>query len=96
METIHYISDFTYFSGKKVSGKYGNVITALRKHIEYIGRKAENIFTFNLNVNEWIKKAKSEIQKRWDSRVALKFVMALLFSVYGLILIPFLRNGASL
>ena len=77
METIHYISDFTYFSGKKVSGKYGNVVNAIREHIMYIGRKAEGVFTFNLDINEWIEKAKSEIRKRWDSRVALKFVMAL-------------------
>ena len=77
METIHYISDFTYFSGKKVSGKYGNVLNALKEHIKYIGRKAENVFTFNLDLKDWIGKAKSEIRKRWDSRVALKFVMAL-------------------
>ena len=77
METIHYISDFTYFSGKKVSSKYGNVINAIREHIRYIGRKAEGVFTLNLNVNEWVERAKSEIRKRWDSRIALKFVMAL-------------------
>lgn len=77
METIHYISDFTYFSGRKVKGKYRDVIHALREHIKYIGRKAENVFTFNLNPSEWIEKAKKEIAKRWDSRVALKFVMAL-------------------
>ena len=77
METIHYISDFTYFSGKKVSSKYGNVINAIREHIRYIGRKTQGVFTLNLDVNEWVERAKSEIRKRWDSRVALKFVIAL-------------------
>ena len=77
METIHYISDFTYFSSKKVSGKYRDVISAIREHIKYIGRKAEGVFTLNLDVNEWVERAKSEIRKRWDSRIALKFVMAL-------------------
>jgi len=77
METIHYISDFTYFSGKKVSPKYGNVLNALREHIRYIARKEQGVFTFNLNPKGWLEKAKTEILKRWDSRVALKFVMAL-------------------
>ncbi len=77
METIHYISDFTYFSGRKVSSKYGNVIDALKSHIKYISRKTEGVFTYNLNLKTWIEKAKKEIRKRWDSRVALKFVMAL-------------------
>ena len=77
METIHYISDFTYFSGRKVSSKYNNVLEVLEAHIGYIGRKAKNIFTFNLNLETWLERAKREIRKRWDSRVALKFVMAL-------------------
>jgi hypothetical protein len=77
MNTIHYISDFKYFSGRKVNGKYSNVVDALRAHLRYIGRKAEGVFTFNLNINDWVKKAKEEIKKRWDSRVALKFVIAL-------------------
>jgi hypothetical protein len=77
MNTIHYISDFKYFSGRKVNGKYSNVVDALRAHINYIGRKAKGVFTFNLNINDWIEKAKDEIKKRWDSRVALKFVIAL-------------------
>ena len=77
MEAIHYVSDFTFFSGKKVSNKYGNVLNALQKHIRYIARKEQGVFTFNLNPRSWLEKAKSEILRRWDSRVALKFVMAL-------------------
>jgi len=81
MEAIHYISDFTYFSGRKVSRKYGNVLNALREHIRYISRKEKGVFTFNLNVKDWLERAKTEILKRWDSRIALKFVMALPSSV---------------
>jgi len=77
VETIHYVSDFVYFSGRKVSTKYGSVIEALRSHIKYISRKAKGVKTFNLNINDWVERAKNEIVKRWDSRVALKFVMAL-------------------
>jgi hypothetical protein len=77
MEAIHYISDFVYFSGRKVGGKYGNVLDALRAHIKYISRKTDGVLTFNLNPKNFLNKAKNEITKRWDSRVALKFVMAL-------------------
>ena len=77
METIHYISDFKFFSGRHTGGKYETVIDALKSHIAYIGRKAKDVFTFNLDPKGWLDKAKSEIAKRWDSRVALKFVMAL-------------------
>jgi len=80
METIHYISDFTWFSGKKVSVKYGNILNVLKAHISYIIRlkkDVDNVFTFNLNIKDWLDKAKREISKRYDSRVALKFVIAL-------------------
>jgi len=76
-ETIHYISDFTYFSERKTKGKFDNVLQALRAHIKYITRKAEGIITDNLDLKDWLDKAKREIAKRWDSRVALKFTMAL-------------------
>jgi hypothetical protein len=82
VKAIHYIGDFTYFSNRKTTGKYEDVIHALRSHIRYIagmnrrtGR--ENVITVNLDIQRWIEKAKEEVKKRWDSRVAVKFVMAL-------------------
>jgi len=81
LEAIHYISDFTFFSGRNTGGKYSSVIDALRSHFNYIGRNQEGVFRFNFDVKGFIEKAKEEIKKRWDSRVALKFVIALPLSV---------------
>ena len=77
MDTIHYVSKFTYFSGKKVSEKYGNILNVMDAHINYIARNDENVYTFNLDKDKWVSRVKDEVKRRWDSRVALKFNMAL-------------------
>lgn len=71
--TIHQISDFIWFSERKTSGKYGNVISALNSHIKYIENKATAVFN---SATKILAKAKEELQRRWDSRVALKFFIA--------------------
>jgi len=72
--TIHQIGDFGWFSEKKTIGSsYRNVLHALREHIKYVEKKAELIFG---SVSQIFAKAKSELEKRWDSRVALKFWVA--------------------
>jgi len=81
MQAIHYISDFKFFSGRNTGGKYSSVVEALRAHLKYIGRDEKGVFKFNFDISSWLKRAREEIGKRWDSRVALKFVMALPYSV---------------
>jgi len=74
METIHYISDFKFYSQRHYRT---NVKYALLGYISYISREDENIFCFNLDKKKWKKRADEELKKRWDSRIALSFIMAL-------------------
>jgi len=71
--TIHQIGDFVWFSERNTSGKYGSVISALQSHIEYVESKAVAVFNSARNI---LSKAKEELKRRWDSRIALKFFMA--------------------
>jgi len=73
VKTIHQIGDFGWFSERKTKGKYGSVLQALRSHIKYIESKA--VASFNSAENIFAK-AKEELKKRWDSRIALKFFIA--------------------
>ena len=71
--TIKQIGDFVWFSERNTKKSYKNVIHALKTHISYITRKASAITG---NVEDIIQKAKEELKTRWDSRVALKFYVA--------------------
>jgi hypothetical protein len=71
--TIHQIGDFGWFSERNTSGRYGDVLSALQAHIRYVEDKATAVFNSARNI---FAKAKEELKKRWDSRVALKFFIA--------------------
>lgn len=73
--TIHQIGDFGWFSERKTAGsQYSSVISALKAHIRYLESKATAVFNSASNI---LAKAKVELKKRWDSRVALKFWIAI-------------------
>ena len=94
METIHFISDFKYFSARQLSPSYKSVWHSLLCHINYISRKGSEVH--NLSKEVWKERVSLETQKRWDSRVALSFVMALpnglTFEKYKQILLNFLSK----
>jgi len=72
--TIHQIGDFGWFSERKTAkSQYANVISALKSHIRYVESKATAVFN---SASQILAKAKAELRKRWDSRVALKFWIA--------------------
>jgi len=72
--TIHQIGDFGWFSERKTaSSQYSSVISALKAHIRYVESKATAVFNSASNI---LAKAKEELKKRWDSRIALKFWIA--------------------
>lgn len=72
--TIHQVGDFGWFSERKTaSSKYSSVVSALKAHIRYVESKATAVFNSASNI---LAKAKEELQKRWDSRIALKFWIA--------------------
>ena len=77
METIRYVSDFVWFSGKVKSESYKSPWHAYSQHLNYIGRKDENIIVYNLNKQLWHERVNFELSKRKDSRFALSFVLAL-------------------
>ena len=74
METIHSIGDFGWFSQKKTAPSYGSVFKALKAHYRYVKSKASAFW--NDNFKALLSKGKEEIAKRWDSRIALKFWVA--------------------
>lgn len=68
--TIHYISDFTYIREPK----------HLKAHINYILRskaKPQSTLLVADKINVWMERAQFEKNKRHDSVIALKFVVAL-------------------
>lgn len=71
METIHQISDFKYVS--KVSGKYKSKKQIVYEHIRYIQKTA----TATLGDKQKIIDNVELLDKRYDSRVLLKFHIAI-------------------
>jgi len=72
--TIHAIGDFGWFSQRKTAPSYSSVFSALKAHYRYIRSKASAFW--NDNFKALLLKAEREVAKRWDSRVALKFWVA--------------------
>jgi len=74
MEAIHQIAGFNWFSERKtLNSAYRNVLEALSHHIAYVKNKASAILG---DTSLLFEKAKQELSKRWDSRIALKFFIA--------------------
>ena len=71
--TIKQIGDFIWFSPQATKPSYGSVIKALKSHIRYITSKAKVVIG---SVESILKKAEEELARRKNSRVALKFYMA--------------------
>ena len=76
---IRFFGDLTWFSQKSTKESYGSVVNALKSHIRYISnsKREDLLYTENLEFEKWKKLAEQETKKRWDSRVAGKFVIAL-------------------
>ena len=72
--TIHAIGDFGWFSQRNTAPSYGSVIRALYSHYRYVKSKASAVWNDNFLHIFW--RAKAELRKRWDSRIALKFWIA--------------------
>ena len=76
--TIHYIGDLAWFSRKNTIGKkYSSPVDALKAHIRYVTRSKECVLSKNLDLDEWTKKAYAYLDKRANSRLAGKLVLAL-------------------
>ena len=74
-----YFGDITWFSQRSTKASYGTVQKALRAHIRYIAnpQRPDLVYSENLDMEYWTRKAEEEVSKRWDSRVAGKVIMAL-------------------
>jgi len=71
--TIKQIGDFVWFSPQSTKPSYGSVVKALKSHIRYITSKAKAVVG---NAGAILRKAEEELARRKNSRVALKFYMA--------------------
>ncbi len=68
-DTIHYISNISYISDEQ----------SLKRHIKQLmNANKQPIHTFwDDKMDTWIKRAKIEKAKRYDARIAMKFILAL-------------------
>jgi len=73
-ECIHFISDFNWYSQRRYKT---DLKKALKAHMDYVTRKEDGIICFNFDKKLWMERVEYELKKRWDSRVALSFIMAL-------------------
>ena len=77
-KAIHYISDVSWFSERSTSPSYGSVWKALSAHRQYVSRGGEDESVIPVNAQpKRIWKERVENRKRWDERIAGKFVVAI-------------------
>lgn len=72
---IHYVSDFKWYSNKSLPASYKSVIEQFSRHLNYVRNKATYIS--NENYKNLFEFAYERLQKRYDSRIALSFHIAL-------------------
>lgn len=74
-----YFGDISWFSQRSTKPSYGSVTKALKAHIKYIANpnRKDLVYAENLNMDYWLDIAQKEINKRWDSRIAGKVIVAL-------------------
>jgi len=76
-QTIAVHTDLSWFSKRATGGKYASAKEALAAHIDYILRKEECVYSFNLDKKDWLKRADEYVQKRADSKIAGKKMFVL-------------------
>jgi len=76
-KTIAYQSSLDWFSSRKTRGKYSSPKEALREHIQYITRPSECALSWNLKLDDWLRRADSYLSQRRDARIAGKRIFAL-------------------
>jgi len=77
MKTNLFISDLQWASerNRKSKSKYYSAFSYFKAHLKYITRN--NCLTYNLNISNWLEKARKYQEKRWDARIFGKIVFAL-------------------
>jgi len=76
-KTIAYQSSLDWFSSRKTRGKYSSPREALREHIRYITRPSECALSWNLKLDDWLRRADVYLSQRRDARIAGKRIFAL-------------------
>lgn len=73
-----HFGDIRWFSERSTSDGYRDVKHALYAHIRYIAREREDlVHKEGLDWETWKQLSEQELGKRWDSRIAGKFCLAL-------------------